>query len=157
VKFLRRENNHLLFSLRGTEREVLTWALKLYPVVPAGQAKVTRTGLPDPNADHQQLLDEALAAQRKENEQRLQEFLADRGRFEKAEGFLLFRLTDSEADWLLEVLNDIRVGSWVRLGRPTKDAETNLPLDPQTMRHLWAMESAGRFETLLLEGLATAV
>ena len=59
----------------------------------------------------------------------------------------------AEADWLLEVLNEIRVGSWVRLGRPQKDDEVNLPNHPESSRHLWAMELSGYLETRLLDGL----
>ena len=56
-------------------------------------------------------------------------------------------LSGSELEWLLQVLNDIRVGSWIILGSPEQWFEA---ATPQTAPHLWAMELAGAFEMAFL-------
>ena len=64
------------------------------------------------------MLDEALAEQRKENKQLVEKFLADADRFQETEGDVRMTLTAGEIEWLLQVLNDVRVGNWILLGRP---------------------------------------
>jgi hypothetical protein len=50
----------------------------------------------------------------------------------------------------MQVLNDVRVGSWVILGSPDKKpAELNATTAP----HFLAMEMAGYFQMQLLEAL----
>ena len=105
--------------------------------------------LPDREAN-QRLLDEALAEQRAENKKQLQALLADPRRFEHTETGARLSLSPAEVEWLLQVLNDIRVGSWVILGSPEeKPAELNAANAP----HFLAMEMAGYFQMQLLEAL----
>jgi hypothetical protein len=155
VKLLEHGEGHLRFELRGSDRDVLTWVLRLYPVMPPGQAAITRTAVLDPDGERQQLLEEALTALRKENQRRIESFLSASRRFEPSGENFILRLTDAEADWLLEVLNEIRVGSWVRLGRPQQGKEPELPVHKESLGQLWAMELCGYLESRLLEGLAT--
>ena len=57
----------------------------------------------------------------------------------------------AEVEWLFQVLNDVRVGSWVRLGSPEgKPREVTIATAP----HFVAMEMAGYFEAELLEALS---
>jgi hypothetical protein len=59
-------------------------------------------------------------------------------------------LSPAEVEWVLQVLNDIRVGSWIILGSP----EERLPeLNETNAPHVWAMEMAGHFQAQLLEAL----
>ena len=88
---------------------------------PAHQLLSKAGRLPDPEAN-QQLLDEALAEQRAENRRQLQALLADPRRFAHTETGARLSLSPAEVEWLLQVLNDIRVGSWVRLGSPDDKA-----------------------------------
>jgi predicted house-cleaning NTP pyrophosphatase (Maf/HAM1 superfamily) len=62
------------------------------------------------------------------------------------------RLSPAEIEWLLQVLNDVRVGGWLALGEPEELEppeinETNAP-------YLLAMEAAGYFQAQLLAALA---
>jgi hypothetical protein len=66
-------------------------------------------------------------------------------------GGFQFSLKHPDLEWLLQVLNDIRVGSWLALGEPEQG---KLPsLNQQNFRYLVAMEICGAFESLLLSGL----
>ena len=98
----------------------------------------------------QRLLDEALAEQRAENKKQVQALLADPRRFEPTQTGAHLSLSRAEVEWLFQVLNDVRVGSWVRLGSPEgKPREVT----PATAPHLVAMEMAGYFQMQLLEAL----
>jgi hypothetical protein len=55
-------------------------------------------------------------------------------------------------EWLLQVFNDIRVGSWVLLGSPEDNIEAAL-VDADSARIFWDMEMAGNFQMQLLAAL----
>ena len=100
----------------------------------------------------QRLLEESLAEQRAENKRQIQAFLTDERRFEPAETGWRFSLSAAELEWLLQVLNDVRVGSWIQLGSPDEKLETKL-LNDKTAPHFWAMEMAGHFQMGMLAAL----
>jgi hypothetical protein len=154
MKLLRRADRGLVFSLRKREQPVLLAVLSLYPCVPAGQQRLSRTMSGEAADENQSLLDEALAALRTENQRRLAAFLAEPGRFEELKQSWHFTLTPAEADWLLRVLNDVRVGCWMRLGSPDFEAGVRVQLDegnrPLTCGR-W--KRAAQFEFHLLEAL----
>ena len=105
---------------------------------------------------NQELLEEALAEQQRENRKQLEQMLKETGRFTENDLGYTFRLTPSEIEWLLQVLNDIRVGSWIQLGEPDPKGEMSQPLNEQTMILAWTMEIAGLFQNSLLEAAHSA-
>jgi len=150
MKLVKATKSRLVFELGQREKRSLSQILKLYPCVPSAHHVLSKSGrLPDGVAN-QQLLDEALAEQRAENKNRVQALLTDPRRFEQTETGARLSLSPAELEWLLQVLNDIRVGSWVILGSPeNKPAELNAATAP----HFLAMEMAGYFQMQLLEAL----
>jgi ribonuclease BN (tRNA processing enzyme) len=138
--------------LGNEEKEAFIQILQQYPRVPEAHLRVTKNS-ELPRADEiQRLLSEALAEQRGENRKSVQQFLNDTGRFEQTDRGWLLTVSPFELDWLLQVLNDVRVGSWVRLGAPEPKVEISKP-DENTIRDFWDMEIAGHFECALLEAL----
>jgi len=150
VKLIRDANDHLLFQLGAREKGLLLEILKLYPCLPPAHQRISKSGRLPSASSSQRLLDEALAEQRAENKKQIQHFLSDPKRFVAHDKTWRLFLSATEADWLLRILNDIRVGSWVLLGSP----EERIPhLDAKSAPHLWAMEMAGAFEMVMLEAL----
>jgi hypothetical protein len=150
MKLVRQSKTRLVFHLGHRETHLLSQILKLYPCVPPAHHQLTKSGrLPDREAN-QRLLDEALAEQRAENKKQLHALLADSRRFAPTEAGSRLSLLPGEVEWLLQVLNDIRVGSWVLLGCP----EEKLPeVNEATAPNFVAMEMAGYFQAQLLEAL----
>ncbi|HWH68747.1 MAG TPA: hypothetical protein VNT26_05145, partial [Candidatus Sulfotelmatobacter sp.] len=140
MKFLQTAKGQLVFQLGKREKRLLLQVLNLYPCLPPAHQPLSKSAaLPDQEAS-QHLLEEALSEQRAENKKQVQALLADPQRLtENPLGWLL-TLTPVEVEWLLQVLNDIRVGSWVLLGSPEQGMAL---LNEQTAPHIWAMESAG--------------
>ena len=68
--------------------------------------------------EFQTLLNEALADQRLAHKQRLITWLAEPDRFRKTKRGFRMTLARDDSEWLLQVLNDIRVGHWLLLGSP---------------------------------------
>jgi len=129
---------------------LLQEVLKLYPRIPPAHHVLSKEGkLPDHDSS-QQLLNEALAEQRAENKKKVQTFLESPKRFAENEAGCRLILSAHEMEWLLQVLNDIRVGSWVILGSPEARMELRL-LNEKTAPDFWAMEMAGYFQAHLLE------
>jgi len=148
VKLLGVENKKFLFQLGDTEKRLLLAVLDRYPVVPPAHQRLSRTG-DDQNSQH--LLNEALADQRRENKKQLQALLKSRRRFQRLKTGCRLKLSAGDVEWLLQVFNDIRVGSWVILGSP--DQDWHLVVDDNTAPHVWAMELSGYFQSRLLEAL----
>ncbi len=150
MKVSRPSKNQLVFQLGKREKNLLLNVLKLYPLVPVAHHTLTKSGqLPDQEAS-EHLLEEAVREQREQNRKQLQVFLSDPSKVVHVDHGCRLHMTPAEADWLLQVLNDLRVGSWIRLGCPEKQIHR---LTAKTARDVWTMEIAGYFEMHLLEAL----
>jgi len=150
MKLVKATKTRLVFELGQREKRSLPQILKLYPCVPSAHHVLSKSGrLPDAEGN-QQLLEEALAEQREENKQLVRALLADPKRFGHTDTGARLSLSPAEVEWVLQVLNDIRVGSWIRLGSPDKK---RTELNERTAPDFAAMETAGYFEAQLLEAL----
>lgn len=150
MKLTRASQERFSFQLRRREKQLLVELLRLYPCLPSAHLTVSKTGnLPDKQAS-QKLLEDSLADQRSETKRHLDRLLADPQRWSEAGDICSLLLSGPEIEWLIQVLNDIRVGSWVRLGAPEERLEV---INEQTAPHLWAMEMAGFYQMSLLHGL----
>jgi hypothetical protein len=148
VKLLRSAKDRFVFQLGRREKELLAQILRLYPCIPAAHQPLSKTGNMEQSS--QRLLDEALAEQRQENRKQVEELLADSRRLKQHERTWALSLTSAELEQLLQILNDVRVGSWVMLGSPEPRLEL---LDEKMAPHVWAMEMAGYFQMRFLEVL----
>jgi hypothetical protein len=153
VKFIRTSRNRLVFEIGRREKSLLFEILQLYPLVSPAQYRLSQTAPANQFNDHQQLLEEALAAQRTENRKNIQILLNEPGHFQTAPGGFLLKITPAETEWLLQVLNDVRVGSWVALGSPDTEAGEKIELNEKTAPHVRSMEIAGAFEMVFLDAL----
>jgi hypothetical protein len=149
VKFLKLECEAFIFQLNKREKTSLLDVLQLYPVVPVSHHQISQFANA-PDTEHQKLLEEALAEHRNENKRALEAMIKDPNRFQEVPGGHLLSLTSAQLEWLLQVLNDIRVGSWLRLGSPDEKRGKRITLSVKNARNLWSMELAGHFEYILL-------
>jgi hypothetical protein len=151
LKITRAANKFVLHFGRR-ERRMLTDLLKLYPCIPPAHHRLSKAqNLPD-HESNQRLLDEALAEQRAENRKELSNLLTNPRRIKQIETGYRLSLSPAEVEWLLQILNDIRVGSWVLLGSPEPKMELAM-LNQKTAPHFWAMQLAGDYEAQLIEAL----
>lgn len=141
-----------VFRLDRKETALLLDVLEHYPRIVSGPQPLTKSGKPEENHANQRLLDEALATHRLQNKRQLQSLLNDAKRFEHTKTGSVLTLSVSDAEWLLQILNDVRVGSWVLLGAPENDL-WNFELNETTAPVAWTMEAAGYFQMQLLQTL----
>jgi hypothetical protein len=135
------------FELEGGEKDLLVEVVGLYPRIPSAYQPLSKT---EGEQANQRLLDEALTEQRNENRKQVQALLTDRSKMWGNEHGWRLRLSSVELEQLLQILNDVRVGSWVHLGSPESRLQM---LDETTAPHFWAMEMAGFFQMRFLEVL----
>ena len=153
MKLLRARRDHLVFEISRDEKRLLFEILKLYPLVSETHHRLSRKSNIVQPKDHQRLLDESLADQRKENQKNVQVLLNEPGRFDAAPPGFHLKITRPEIEWLLQVLNDIRVGSWIALGSPDPESGKPAVYDEKTVPRYQTMELAGAFEMVFLEAL----
>lgn len=150
MKLIRTAKDKLVFHLSRSETQLLCGLLRLYPCIPPAHHKLSKSGqVPDPDSS-QRLLDEALTEQRLENARQLADWLADPRRFAEDQTGCKLSLAPTEVERLLQVLNDIRVGSWIRLGSPEEKLEAAVLTNK---RDFWAMEMSGFFQMRMLEAV----
>ena len=157
MKFLKYHGESLVFELGPRERELLVMLLRRYPLLNPDYHQIAKPKHRAPLAEAQQMLVEAMTAQHRENRRIVDAFIADKLRTANAvksdRTRTLLPLTRPQADWLLEVLNDLRVGCWVRLGRPDSEDGRALALSAGNVADFGAMEFAGYLQSLILAAL----
>ena len=121
-----KEAGKFTFRFEQAEREWFRHILDLYPV----QQTPLRPINDDASAN--ELLEKALADGRKKLRGDAQLFLKA-GKLEIDAAFSEFwdlTLTAPEIEELLQILNNVRVGLWIRLGKPEPSIEELLPTKP---------------------------
>ncbi len=150
MKLIRADQDQFQFELSQSERLRLVHILKLYPLVPEAHHRLSK-GRKIPNREeNQQLLEDALKHQRQENRKALESMLNEPKRFVKCPAGYRVGFSRGEIEWLLQVLNDVRVGSWIALGSPDQQEEAIKELNEQNTPHFIAMELASYFECYFL-------
>jgi len=150
VKFLKLDGDSFVFHLGRREKDLLLDVLKMYPLVPASHHRISASTDEPGTPGNQTLLEEALAEHRLENKKALDTMLQEPNRFQETPSGHRLWLTAAQIEWLLQILNDVRVGSWLTLGSPDEQQGKRLRLNLQSARYLWAMELCGHFEYALL-------
>lgn len=151
MRRLRANQGGFVFLLGRREKELLFETLKLYPLVPASHHRLSKTPDGDPAGENQRLLEESLAEQRRENQRRVLAWLNHPQRLRETKHGFELALAPAQIEWLLQVLNDVRVGSWLALGEPEAGEEPEVT--EQNTRFLIALELCGLFESVLLAAL----
>lgn len=153
MQLLKIEEGHFVFRVGKREKAVLLELLKRYPVSGPASYQISKTADPKEVESDQALLEEALAEHKLENQRQVQAMLTSEGRFVEDGLGYRFKLSVHQMEWLLQVLNDIRGGSWMRLGSPDPKNGRSIKLSEENLKLAWAMEMSGLYENTLLEAL----
>ena len=153
MRLLKRSAGTCLFHLGEEEKGLLLEVIGLYPVLEPSFQPLSKSSDPARRKADQRLLEEALASQKEENAQTIRKTFGEGKCFSKSGPAWRMALTDAQAETLLQVLNDIRVGSWQNLGCPDPEQERRLHGTKATRRSLFLMEISAFFQTNLLRAL----
>lgn len=150
MKLVRNQARFIL-ELAGREYRLLLEVLRLYPRIPPGYHQLNPTGDPAQTAADQRLLEEALRAQKEESRRQLDAWLKEIKPPRHHAGVWRLDLSEAELDWFLQVLNDVRVGSWLRLGAPADPHAVEL--NQGNWEDFVALEFCGYTQSVLLGSL----
>jgi hypothetical protein len=141
----------LVYKMSHREMECLIATLRYYPQLdPHVQTLSKNSG----NTEAQQLLEEVMSGQRQSRCRTLDQFLQNDSTFEQvSHDDIRLALPHAEVEWLLQILNEVRVCSWISLGRPESDDTTEY-VNEMHQRYRSAMELSAFFELALLKAFA---
>jgi hypothetical protein len=154
VKLLRTGQTGLVFHLSQNEKRLLLETISLYPLVPAAHHRLSQGQIAGQSEDNQHLLEEALAEQRQENRRQVLTMLNDPQRFREIKSGFELTLSPAQVEWLLQVLNDVRVGCWLALGEPEPGEKPEVT--EHNVKYLLGMELGGFFQSGLLAALGVS-
>lgn len=152
MKLLEGGPDGVAFSLSQREKAFLERLLSFYPVGPDTRPSLSRGD--DPRlADAGALLHEAMREQKRELTEWLKTRLGEGGALARSGTGWRLHLDPGDAERLLQVLNELRVGAWIRLGCPEDLREEAAGASlPEAPFHA-IMTLAGQFEMVLLMAL----
>jgi hypothetical protein len=149
---IQRRGEDFEFFLRRREKDLLLYILKLYPRTPPAHHRLTQAAATPEMEGTRRLLDESLETGRKETRDKLEKWLAAHDRFSASEKGFRLKIMADEIDWLLQVLNEIRVGSWIRLGAPEEEIDLS-KINHDNAADFGVMNMSGLFVMHLLEAI----
>ncbi|HZV34528.1 MAG TPA: hypothetical protein VFB72_08105 [Verrucomicrobiae bacterium] len=150
MKLIKADADKFTFLIERRERQMLFRLLDLYPLVPLSHHQLSQSA---EKSEDQQLLEEALNQQRMKNKEQVLAMLKSKSRFRETEHGYHFSLKNEQMEWLLQVINDVRVGSWLLMGSPKNPVETFAMLNQTTASYYWAMEVAAGFQMVFLAAM----
>ncbi len=150
MKLLENRADALLFRLGRRELGLFLYVLQDYPAKRVKPPKLTNIEQTGSMKAAQMLLKESIAEHRRENARLLREFLESGKQIELVGNVFHLTVRREQVEWLLQVLNDLRVGSWERLGCP--GPEESKVTEENARDHLM-LDVAGAFQSALLGAL----
>lgn len=161
MKLLGRQGDNLVVTLRLRDREQWVFLLQRYPVSQPSDHRLSSPASAEALTEEQEMLEEALTEQQMANRTMIERFVQERlapsaEEDENAPRAMRLTLTREEVDWLLEVINDVRVGFWTRLGRPGPEQLHSAQLMAAHPFECASMEMAAWVQSFLLGALESA-
>lgn len=149
VKSMSAGRRVFIFQIGKREKNYFFATLGCYPSLDLEVQPLSR--MAPPKQEAQNLLVDAMADLRLERQGRLEKFVGNTRFTREATGGLRFSVAGEDLEWLLQVLNEIRVGCWVGLGRPDLDESEYADLSEDQLKYRAAMDLSAHFEMAILE------
>jgi hypothetical protein len=117
------DREKFVLEMNDQEKSLFLAILSLFPQVPVAHHQLSqKADLPDADAN-QRLLEESLKAQKIETQAWIKSTFKDSHRFQpvktgETEFHLHLTVMRPEIELLLQIFNDVRLGSWLALGWP---------------------------------------
>lgn len=152
MKLLESNGRRIVFGLGMREKSFLERLLSFYPLRPDGPPVLSRGSEPG-LAEATELLAETLEQERESLSAWIRSRLQEGPGLTRQEGVWRLCLEGGDADRLLRVLNELRVGAWVRLGSPEQIDDPDLASGPGQAPLVAIMMLSGQFEVALLQAM----
>ncbi len=156
MELFKADGQNFIFRVGKREKRLLEEVLQLYPMLSGSYGEISSGPDDGKLGDAQKLLEQALAEQHRANRQELESLLREPTWLKEKAGMHQLTLSLSRMEWLLQILNNIRVGCWVALGAPQDTALHLKDLNEKTIRYFVSMEGTAYFQSVLLKALQRA-
>lgn len=143
MKLVKQNRNGFNYQLNEEEAQSLRVLVHQFPIAPISSAKISKTDAQV--GEREKLLNESLAAHRKELKHAGIDLIGEE-KFKQSGDAWFFRVSLEGREMLLQILNDIRVESWRRLGEPENLEMTIFGLAKEKVKYYHFMHLAGYFE-----------
>lgn len=145
----RRSDTQFEFEMDVAEAEALRWIFSQYPVDDAHTFVVSKTGEGEDIEGAAEALTMSMDDLKRQLKGRVATFLEESDRMREVgdDGATRLTVQIDEVDWMLQVLNETRVGAWRLLGCPEDIDEANRD---EGASYGFLMEAAAFFQSALI-------
>jgi hypothetical protein len=156
MKIIRQQDGQFEMRMEKDEWTALSDLLSQYPLTPAEHHSLNSEDHPDPDLkESDQWLRESVSSHHTERETQLKQWVKSVKPDDSGSDIEYPATFDAErADWLIEILNDLRVGSWLSLDCPSPEEVSEKSWQSKDWPTIWAMEVSGMYQSILLKALS---
>ena len=154
MKLIRTKREKLVFEISLSEKRLLFEVLKLYPLISATHHRLTKRPGPPSTTKTSGCWKSRSPPSGRKTGKTSGPCWTNPDIFKATASGLQLTLSGPEIEWLLQVLNDVRVGSWIALGSPDPESGKKIVFNEKILPHFRMMELAGAFEMVFLDALS---
>lgn len=153
MRVFEKNDSAIVLELGPAETDFLKQILSDYPLVANESRRFSAFADADEIQENTQLLQNSLNEHTQTNRAKLRAWLAAPETWKPFPDRTLLSLKTEDSSWFLQILNDLRIGSWQKLNRPDPEELDSIELNPKNAYPLLAMEVSGLLQTLILNAL----
>ena len=153
MRVFEKNDSAIVLELGVAETDFLKQILSDYPLVANESRRFSAFADTDEVRENTQLLQNSLNEHTQTNRAKLRAWLAAPETWKPFPDRTLLSLKTEDCSWFLQILNDLRIGSWQKLNRPDPEELASVEPNQENAYPLLAMEVSGLLQTLILNAL----
>lgn len=153
MRVFEKTDSALVIELGIAETDFLKQILSDYPLVANESRRFSAFADAEEVQENTQLLQSSLREHTQTNRAKLQTWLASPKTWKPFPDRTLLSLKTEDCSWFLQILNDLRIGSWQKLNRPNPEKLHSVEFNQENAYPLLVMEVSGLLQTLILNAL----
>jgi len=155
VKLLNKTSEKFVFELMSEEKELLSKIFGLYPMLDRDKIELSKTIKDEQICQSKKILSDAFKEFQDSNKRFISELFEKSNNFKPSEDYEYYtlELDGEQIERLLQILNDIRVGMWQKLGCPDLENRKDFIRSAEDVFAVYIMDICEYFEYYLLKAL----
>jgi hypothetical protein len=155
VKLLNKTGEKFVFELMSEEKELLSKIFGLYPMLDRDKLELSKTIKDEQICQSKKILSDAFKEFQDSNKRFISELFEKSNNFKPSEDYEYYtlELDGEQIERLLQILNDIRVGMWQKLGCPDLENRKDFIRSAEDVFAVYIMDICEYFEYYLLKAL----
>lgn len=155
MKLLNKTGEKFVFELMSEEKELLSKIFGLYPMLDRDKIELSKTIKDEQICQSKKILSDAFKEFQDSNKRFISELFEKSDNFKPSEDYEYYtlELDGEQIERLLQILNDIRVGMWQKLGCPDLENRKDFIRSAEYVFAVYIMDICEYFEYYLLKAL----